>query len=43
MGIDHVAAEINEAKEHISALWDREMARDACPSVYDGEPEVRLS
>jgi len=43
MGIDHVAAEINEAKEHISALWDREMARDACPSVYDGEPEDRLS
>ncbi len=43
MGLDVVASEINEAKEQISALWDREMARDACPSVHDGEPEDRLS
>ncbi len=43
MGLDGVASEINEAKEHISALWDREMARDACPSVYDGAPEDPLS
>ena len=43
MGLDGVASEINEAKEHISALWDREMARDACPSVYDDEPKDPLS
>ena len=33
MGLDGVAAEINEAREHISSLWDREMTRDACPSM----------
>ncbi len=33
MGLDGVAGEINEAKEHISALWDREMAREACSST----------
>lgn len=43
MGLDAVAGEINEAKEHISALWDREMARDVCPSADDDEPESRRS
>ena len=42
MGLDGVAAEINGAREHISSLWDREMTRDAYPSMCDGEPEDRL-
>jgi methanogenic corrinoid protein MtbC1 len=42
MGLDGVAAEINEAKEHISALWDREMARKSFSLLDNGEPEDRL-
>lgn len=43
MGLDRVAGEINEAKEHISALWDREMARNAFCTHNGGEPEDRRS
>lgn len=43
MGLDGVAGEINEAKEHISALWDREMAREASCPVADGAPKERRS
>lgn len=35
LGLDGVAGEINEAKEQISALWDREMARNPCSSAED--------
>lgn len=42
MGLDGVAAEINEAKEHISALWDREMARKSFSLLDNGEPQDRL-
>ncbi|WP_297772952.1 cobalamin-dependent protein [uncultured Roseovarius sp.] len=38
MGLDGVATEINEAREHISALWDCEMARDATPLAEEDPP-----
>lgn len=43
MGLDGIASGLTEAKEHISALWDREMARKAFAVAGEGKPRIHRS